>query len=116
VSAAVASLADSAVVITKVELPWSGAKGGVKAFLFHSGQPPGTDRGVAIYQTAIKELAEECCQARTPVVLELVISKTTGHQYVKSIRPLADVARAAGAASETGEVPPPLTDADASPF
>jgi phage recombination protein Bet len=108
-------LADGAVLITKVELPWHGQKGGAQAFLFHSGQPVGTDRGIAIYQSAIKALAEECCQARTPVVLAIAASKATGSLYVKSIRPLADVAREAAAPSETGDLPP-IATADDAPF
>jgi phage recombination protein Bet len=114
-TASLEQLADGAVLITKVELPWHGQKGGAQAFLFHSGQPVGTDRGIAIYQTAIKALAEECCQARTPVVLAIAASKATGALYIKSIRPLADVARAAGAASETGDLPP-IATADDAPF
>jgi phage recombination protein Bet len=111
-----ADLAEAAVLITKVDLPWAGQKGNAKAFLFHSGQPPGRDHGLPIYDSKIKELAEACRDARTPVILAIAASKATGSLYVKSIQPLADVARAAAAPSETGDPPPPDADPDAPPF
>jgi phage recombination protein Bet len=101
-----ADLAEAAVLITKVDLPWNGQKGNAKAFLFHSGQPVGSTQGFAIYDSKIKALAEACRDARTPVIVEIVESRSTpGKQYVKSIRPLAEVAGPIDHVNETPHGP-----------
>lgn len=69
-----------AVLITKVE-PGTGK---IAGFIEHSGQHGGDDH-LPIYQAQLKALAEQCCQDRTPVFIDRVLSSTSGKPYVRAI-------------------------------
>lgn len=76
------SLSPTGVTITKVESGMGKAKG----FLHHSAQPVSLrgSEGLALYDERLKTLAEELCQTRELVRLEIKVG-ASGKPYVKAI-------------------------------
>jgi hypothetical protein len=70
---------DGMVLITRIN---SGKPGGkVKAYLRHSGQGI-AEEGLPIFREDIVALAEQLCQDRVPVVVNVKASGTSGKPYV----------------------------------
>ncbi len=103
-----APLSPTGVVITHVDVVTGGK---IKGYLHHSGQPVSLRgrEGLAMYDEREVALAEQLCQTREPVRLDLKVSETSNKPYVKKIHRVP-----------ANEVPKPVAEgeltADAIPF